>query len=272
MNGFGLFLGSDVMHAQLPKLLRRQILTAPAASLLVAAAPLQKGSYALADVLTLSAAVALAKEGEIIHVAAGTYRERLLISHPVTLQAWPPGADVTIVWETDRPYESVVQSSGVGVHLIGLKLRHSSPSVANNYAVFMQGGSLLLEDCDISSATGSGVGSEGGQLSLIRCNVHQCKRHGVAMFGDLEGSEGEVLLQECSISGNELNGLLVADNAHMILKGGRISRNGWHGVYVKDGIADFEGNIFERNGQGAWSAGESAVIDLLAVARTNTCI
>lgn len=52
---------------------------------------------------------------------------------------------MTIVWETDRPYESVVQSSGEDVHLIGLKLRHSSPSVANNYAVFMQGGSLLLE-------------------------------------------------------------------------------------------------------------------------------
>lgn len=48
------------------------------------------GSYALADVLTLSAAVASAKEGEVIHVAAGTYRERLRITHPVTLQAWPP--------------------------------------------------------------------------------------------------------------------------------------------------------------------------------------
>ena len=57
------------------------------------------------------------------------------------------GADVTILWETGRPYESVVQSSGVGVHLIGLKLRHSSPSVANNYAVYMHGGSLLLEVC-----------------------------------------------------------------------------------------------------------------------------
>ncbi|BDA43086.1 hypothetical protein COCOBI_04-0970 [Coccomyxa sp. Obi] len=250
--------------------MRRQILTSPAASLLVAAASFQKGSSALADVVTLSAAVASAKEGETIHVAAGTYRERLLLTHPVTLQAWPPGADVTIVWETDRPYESVVQSSGAGVRLIGLKLRHSSPSVANNYAVFMQGGSLLLEDCDISSATGSGVGSEGGQLSLIHCSVHNCKRHGVAMFGDLEGSEGEALLQECSVSLNELNGLLVADNAHMILKGGRISRNGGYGVYVKDGTADIEGNTFERNGQGAWFAGESAAVDLLAVAQTNT--
>lgn len=81
---------------------------------------------------------------------------------------------------------------------------------------------------------------------------------------------GEALLQECSISWNELNGLLVADNAHMSLKGGRISRNGGYGVYVKDGVAEIEGNTFERNGQGAWSASESAVVDLLAVARTNT--
>ncbi len=79
-------------------------------------------------------------------------------------------------------------------------------------------------------------------------------------------------MQDCSISGNELNGLLVADNAHMTLKGGLISRNGRHGVYVKDGMADIEGNIFERNGQGAWSASESAVIDLVAVARTNACV
>ena len=47
-----------------------------------------------------------------------------------------------------------------------------------------------MQDCDIGSTTGSGVGSEGGQLSLIHCSVHNCKRHGVAMFGDLEGSEG----------------------------------------------------------------------------------
>ena len=78
------------------------------------------------------------------------------------------------------------------------------------------------------------------------------------------------MLQECSISGNELNGLLVADNAHMILKGSRINRNGGYGMYVKDGVADVEGNTFERNGQGAWYGGESAVVDLLAVARLNT--
>ena len=52
---------------------------------------------------------------------------------------------MTVVWETQKPYESVLQSSAPGAVVRGLRLRHSSPSVANNYAVFMQGGSLRLE-------------------------------------------------------------------------------------------------------------------------------
>ena len=52
---------------------------------------------------------------------------------------------MTIVWETKKPYESVLESSASGVLVRGLRLRHSSPSVANNYGVFMRSGSLRLE-------------------------------------------------------------------------------------------------------------------------------
>ena len=55
------------------------------------------------------------------------------------------GAEVTVIWETQQPYESVLQSTAQSAVVKGLRLRHSSPSVANNYAVFMQGGSLRLE-------------------------------------------------------------------------------------------------------------------------------
>ena len=132
----------------------------------------------------------------------------------------------------------------------GLTLRHRSPSVANNYAVFLQacpalpvrphvlssaarsrpqpsiafspviagkrdwlicscvcpgryrrltlacpvglaqGADTQLTDCDIASASGSGVGVEGGAPSLLRCRIHDCERHGLAVFGDaLGGSE-----------------------------------------------------------------------------------
>jgi hypothetical protein len=49
---------------------------------------------------------------------------------------------VLVEWVTDKPYESVVQCSAPGCRLIGLNLSHTSPSVANNFAVYNQAGSL----------------------------------------------------------------------------------------------------------------------------------
>ena len=57
-----------------------------------------------------------------------------------------------------------------------------------------QGSDLSLQDCDISSSTGSGVGIEGGGPLLTRCNVHNCERHGFAIFSELGGSAGAVCL------------------------------------------------------------------------------
>ncbi len=47
-----------------------------------------------------------------------------------------------------------------------------------------------MQDCEVTSATGSGVGLEGGELSLSGCRIQRCKQHGIALFNSLEGSEG----------------------------------------------------------------------------------
>ncbi len=66
------------------------------------------------------------------------YRERLLISKRVAVEA-APGAKVVVEWRSGKPYECAVGSAGpCGGVLRGLAVRHSSPSVANNYAVFLQ--------------------------------------------------------------------------------------------------------------------------------------
>jgi hypothetical protein len=57
-----------------------------------------------------------------------------------------------------------------------------------------QGSDLSLQDCDVSSSTGSGVGIEGGAPLIGRCTVHNCERHGVAIFSELGGSEGVMCL------------------------------------------------------------------------------
>lgn len=51
----------------------------------------------------------------------------------------------------------------------------------------LQAGSLTLEQCDITSRSGVGVGVEGAAVSLKSCHIHDCERHGVAVFGSLEG-------------------------------------------------------------------------------------
>jgi hypothetical protein len=53
--------------------------------------------------------------------------------------------------------------------------------------VWVQGGRLSLQDCDITSNSGVGVGVEGAAVILERCNIHDCERHGVAVYGSLEG-------------------------------------------------------------------------------------
>ena len=70
------------------------------------------------------------------------YCERLQLRAPVTLQPalGPQGGEVVVVWETSEPYQAVLEAgpAASGAVVRGLTLRHRSPSVANNYAVFLQ--------------------------------------------------------------------------------------------------------------------------------------
>lgn len=45
---------------------------------------------------------------------------------------------VTIRWTTSKPYESTIVCTAVRCRLVGLDMRHASPSVANNFAVYNQ--------------------------------------------------------------------------------------------------------------------------------------
>lgn len=131
----------------------------------------------------------------------------------------------------------------------------------------LQGCSVTLADCEISSATGVGVGIEGGAPRLLRCSVHNCQRHGrparracarqrhvastrvhlascssspqlpenpsacpllagVAVFGDLLGGGCAAQLEDCTLVGNRLNGLLVRDGAQPVVRRCTLSGNG----------------------------------------------
>ena len=177
-----------------------------------------EGANGTTSFTTLTAALASASPGARIIVSPGTYRERLVMTtDAVSIVAAFGG--VILEHKTNAPYEHVVECTASGVALVGVAIRHSSPSVANNYAVFVTpGSSLTMTSCDVSSETGSGVGAEGAALLVMEdCVVHDCKSHGVAVYGNLDADDdsGPAMLTRCQCRRNGLNGVLARGGARI---------------------------------------------------------
>jgi hypothetical protein len=124
-------------------------------------------------------------------------------------------------------------AAGVTARVAGVALRHASPSVANNYAVYSRGGRVALERCTICSETGSGVGCDGGELELVDCMVQGCARNGLVIAGDLDGGAGAARLPGCAVEGNGGSGVIALDGAQIEAAQCCCSRNRQHGLKLR---------------------------------------
>lgn len=214
---------------------------------------------------TISAAVAVAPSGATIIVRPGVYNERVTIIRPITLMA---DGDVTLSWKSDRPYEAALTvalerpispaASTSRVVVSGLSVRHFSPSIAQNYAVYVpqptsaaaDGVGIEFQRCAITSGSGSGVGVEGGDVTLERCQIASCKNHGVVYLG--QTSRGKIT--NCTVEQCKLNGVLLRDGASPTLEGNRLRANGQYGAALIDCRGRYlKGNDAAGNGKGAVS-------------------
>ena len=206
---------------------------------------------------TINAALAAATSGATIIVKPGVYQERVKISRSVVLKA-EPGAILN--WESDKPYEAALTvdlseaSSTADVLVQGLAIKHFSPSIAQNYAVYVPPPSkaadaqsrVELRYCDIASRSGTGVGVEGGMVSIVSCRVHDCKNHGLSYLGP--SARGAV--KGSSIETCKLNGVLVRDGASPTLD--RLNANLRYGAELIDARCTFRAdNEVKGNGKGA---------------------
>ena len=199
-------------------------------------------------------AVAAATEGASVRLApGGYYGERVIITRPITLEAEPGGGAVTLTHDTELPYEATVQVECPGVTLRGLTIRHSSPSIAGNYAILVRSaGGLTLERCDVSSTTGSGLGVEGGTATAVQCKLTNCRRHGAALYGDLLGAvAGGSVLEDCTITGNKEEGVILRDGADASLLGCTIAQNGGIGILAVDSSLQLVGCQVRSNRKGS---------------------
>ncbi|KAG2491218.1 hypothetical protein HYH03_010428 [Edaphochlamys debaryana] len=234
---------------------------------------------------SVAEAVEACPEGGVVLVGPGRYRERLVLTRPISIRAWPKYAPVELVWETPQPYQSTLQLEAQGeVLLEGLTVRHSSKSVANNYAVYITAGTPRLVDCDVSSASGAGVGVEGASPQLLGCRIHDCARQGMAIFGPaalddpldrstdpgfLYGSTGGVV-QGCDIYGNALDGVLVRSGASPDLLENLIHDNKGVGVNLQDCAGRYERNDVYGNARGAVSVTAAFELDAGEIAGSNS--
>jgi nitrous oxidase accessory protein NosD len=197
------------------------------------------------DLPTIRAALEAAQPGDTIFVPPGKYIERVVIDKPVVLQVDATGignAAVEISWETTKPYESTIEILSNNVTVSGFRIRHSSPSIAANYAIKIVDVNATVERCDVSSATGSAVGMEGGASVIRECILHDCKRNGAMIFQDIEGNGGNGVLQACEIYGNGLHGVLVRDGAAPQVIDNRVYGNAGYGLALQGA-----GGVYDKN-------------------------
>ena len=160
-----------------------------------------------------------------------------------------PSSPATIHHVTSNPYESTVliNSPAATITLENVNIRHTSPSIANNFAVqLINADNVVLSSCDISSTTGSGVGIEGGSPRLENCRIHDCARSGVMIFSSLyfdddddNGGGGTVVVRDCVIAGNAQHGILVRDGARPFVLHNRIecsssNKNSYYAIAIQN--------------------------------------
>lgn len=186
--------------------------------------------------------------GSVIYVEEGEYTidTTLEIRKPLCIRGQSRGQSI-ISLSTHEPYRPVFQvSSASGVTLENMTIRHQSPSVANNYAVYLQNaGDCIIQNMDISSSTGTGVTVEGIQqgatIRIQNCTIHDCAKNGLGIFPSIEDTastaEAEIVVQGMRIEHNQGHGIVIKgmqDSRVTIVDDNEIHLNRLYGLQLSD--------------------------------------
>ena len=207
-------------------------------------------------------------DGSVITLQSKEYalQDTLKIEKPLTLRG--SGASRLSV-HTLHPYVSVLQCSGGSgpIRLRGFSVTHLSPSVANNYAVYLiDGDDICLEELDIQSETGTGVAIEGGRVRVQDCMIHDCASNGIGIFSTIVGEDAS----RSTIQGkrnvrNRRNGVLIKGAGSPVLESNHVEYNREFGINIADSEPRVApSNILSSNTMGAMSLDSlSRVLDTL---------
>ncbi|MGW2677231.1 right-handed parallel beta-helix repeat-containing protein [Streptomyces sp. NPDC001436] len=215
---------------------------------------------------TLSAALAVAGDGDVLSVAPGTYRENLVLCHAVTLRG-PEGAAAgsvriapldgvaltvrasAVVQDlylegADRAAPALLVEDGspefsdLRVHTrsaSGIEVRGGARPLVRRCTVenpagvgiaVLDGGGGVFEECEVVAAGQAGFSVRGGHPRLERCRIHHAVGAGIAVTG--EGSGLEAL--GCEVYEIKGSGVQVAARAAARLTDCSVHRTSGDGV------------------------------------------
>ena len=204
------------------------------------------------DHATAQAAVDAARPGDRVVVAAGVYRERVLIEDKRVEVVGQQGGGTTIECEGNA---NAVHCTGAAsnVRLAHLTLRYCGGVTDRTRKGAVQcskGGTLQMESCDASSDGGSGIDAqdEGSDLRLRDCTVHDCLESGI-----LVSRKARATVEGCTVRDNQRNGVGVSHGASATLRGNTCTANQANGIDIYESEGDdptsavVEGNRLRGN-------------------------
>ncbi|MBT2405390.1 MULTISPECIES: right-handed parallel beta-helix repeat-containing protein [unclassified Streptomyces] len=199
---------------------------------------------------TLTAALAVAGDGDVLSIAPGTYRENLVLDRAVTLRG-PEGSVGSVRIAPLDGVALTVRASAVvqDLHLEGQD--RAAP------AVLVEDGAPELTDLRVSTRSAAGIEVRGGARPLVRrCTVENPTGVGIAV---LDGGGG--VFEECEVVAAGQTGVSVRGGGHPRLERCRIHHATGAGIGVTgegSGLEALGCEVYEIRGAGVQIAARAA--------------
>ncbi|MFE5807508.1 right-handed parallel beta-helix repeat-containing protein [Streptomyces sp. NPDC056491] len=192
---------------------------------------------------TLTAALAVAGDGDVLSIAPGTYRENLVLHHAVTLRG-PEGAAGSV---RIAPLDGVALTVRASAVIQDLYLEGQDRAAP---ALLVEDGSPELTDLRVSthSAAGIEVRGAGARPLVRRCTVENPAGVGIAV---LDGGGG--VFEECEVVAAGQNGVSVRGGGRPRLERCRIHHATGAGIGVTgegSGLEALGCEVYEVKGAG----------------------
>ncbi|MCM1965798.1 MULTISPECIES: right-handed parallel beta-helix repeat-containing protein [unclassified Streptomyces] len=215
------------------------------------------------DYPTLTAALAVAGDGDVLSIAPGTYRENLVLHHAVTLRG-PEGSLGSV---RIAPLDGVALTVRASAVIQDIHLEGQDPTAP---ALLVEDGSPELTDLRVStrSAAGIEVRGSGARPLVRRCTVENPAGIGIAV---LDGGGG--VFADCEVVAAGQTGVSVRGGGRPRLERCRIHHATGAGIAVTgdgSGLEALGCEVYEIKGAGVQIAARAtAVLTDCAVHRTS---